>query len=45
MQLSEVEVKLSDVCAAIWKVFVTLPHDSVPYIPPVEKIYSQALCC
>lgn len=37
MQLCGVEVKLSDVLGAIWKFFVTLPHDSTAYIPPVEK--------
>lgn len=37
MQHSEVEVKVSDTCRAIWKVFVTLPHDSMPHTPPAEK--------
>lgn len=37
MQLSKVEVKHSDVCGAIWKFFVTLPHGSTPYIQPGEK--------
>lgn len=45
MQLCGVEVKLSDVLGAIWKFFVTLPHDSTAYIPPVEKKSSQALYC
>lgn len=37
MQHPEVEMKVSDTCRGIRKVFVTLPYDSMPHTPPAEK--------